>query len=152
MVAAAEKFLAKHLGGRYQESVSPEVAKRLKEITVDPKTVKLAVKTDMAAKPSVDVTGKWNVTANVGGQEIAIVLNLKQVEAALNGSMTSPLGVGTVENGKVAGKNVMGTIKADVQGQPMELKMEGTVDGDTMTGTLNAAGLPPISFKATKQK
>jgi dipeptidyl aminopeptidase/acylaminoacyl peptidase len=42
MLALAEKFLAKYLGGRYQESVTPEVAKRLQEITVDPKTVKLA--------------------------------------------------------------------------------------------------------------
>lgn len=39
MLAAAEKFLASHLGGRYQESMKPEVAERLKEITVDPKTV-----------------------------------------------------------------------------------------------------------------
>ncbi len=42
MVAMAEKFLAKYLGGRYQESLTPEVAKRLEEIMVDPKTVKLA--------------------------------------------------------------------------------------------------------------
>ncbi len=42
MLASAEKFLAKHLGGRYQESMKPEVAKRLGEITVDPKTVTLA--------------------------------------------------------------------------------------------------------------
>jgi len=42
MLALAEKFLAKHLGGRYQESLTPEVAKRLQEITVDPKTVQLA--------------------------------------------------------------------------------------------------------------
>ncbi len=37
-----EKFLAKYLGGRYQESLTPEVAKRMQEITVDPKTVKSA--------------------------------------------------------------------------------------------------------------
>ncbi|WP_210463098.1 S9 family peptidase [Rufibacter roseolus] len=42
MLAAAEKFLAKHLGGRYQESMSPAVATRLKEITVDVKTVALS--------------------------------------------------------------------------------------------------------------
>ncbi|MCX6239030.1 MAG: S9 family peptidase [Bacteroidia bacterium] len=42
MLASAEKFLAKHLGGRYQESMKPEVAKRLGEITVDVATVKLA--------------------------------------------------------------------------------------------------------------
>ncbi len=45
MLAAAEKFLAKHLGGRYQESATPEVSARLKEITVDVKTVKLSNKT-----------------------------------------------------------------------------------------------------------
>jgi dipeptidyl aminopeptidase/acylaminoacyl peptidase len=43
-LAMAEKFLAKHLGGRYQETLAPEVAKRLQEITVDPKTVTLAAK------------------------------------------------------------------------------------------------------------
>jgi dipeptidyl aminopeptidase/acylaminoacyl peptidase len=39
--AAAEKFLAKHLGGRSQESLTPEVAARLREITVDVKTVEM---------------------------------------------------------------------------------------------------------------
>ncbi len=41
MLASAEKFLAKHLGGRYQESMKPEVSKRLGEITVDVASVKL---------------------------------------------------------------------------------------------------------------
>jgi dipeptidyl aminopeptidase/acylaminoacyl peptidase len=44
MLAASEKFLAKQLNGRYQESMSPAVAKRLSEITVDPKTVELKKK------------------------------------------------------------------------------------------------------------
>jgi dipeptidyl aminopeptidase/acylaminoacyl peptidase len=37
MLAAAEKFLATYLGGRYQESMTPEVGKRLGEIKVDVK-------------------------------------------------------------------------------------------------------------------
>ncbi|HEX6902483.1 MAG TPA: prolyl oligopeptidase family serine peptidase [Thermoanaerobaculia bacterium] len=41
LYASAEKFLAKHLGGRYQESMTPEVTTRLKEITVDVKTVEM---------------------------------------------------------------------------------------------------------------
>ena len=45
MLAASEKFLAAHLKGRYQESMTPAVAKRLQEITVDPKTVTLASNT-----------------------------------------------------------------------------------------------------------
>lgn len=39
---AAEAFFAKYLGGRYQDGGTPEVVARLKEITVDPKTVVLA--------------------------------------------------------------------------------------------------------------
>src|SRR5436305_7564830 len=38
-VMAAENFLAKYLGGRGQEGGTPEVVARLKEVTVDPKTV-----------------------------------------------------------------------------------------------------------------
>jgi len=43
---ATEKFFAKHLGGRYQEGGTPEVMARLKEVTVDPKTVVLAKRAD----------------------------------------------------------------------------------------------------------
>jgi len=42
---AAESFLAKYLGGRYQEGGTQEVVQRLKEITVDPKTVVLSEST-----------------------------------------------------------------------------------------------------------
>jgi hypothetical protein len=40
MTTAIESFLAKKLGGRHQESMAPEVAEKLEEITVDPSTVK----------------------------------------------------------------------------------------------------------------
>src|SRR5262249_31357929 len=43
---ATEKFFAKHLSERYQESGTPEVMAHLKEITIDPKTVVLAKRAD----------------------------------------------------------------------------------------------------------
>jgi dienelactone hydrolase len=43
MVTALEKFFAKYLGGRFQEDVSSDVEAKLKEITVDPKTVNGAI-------------------------------------------------------------------------------------------------------------
>jgi dipeptidyl aminopeptidase/acylaminoacyl peptidase len=45
----SEKFLAEHLGGRYQEGGTPEVTARLKEITVDPKSVVVEKKPEPAA-------------------------------------------------------------------------------------------------------
>ena len=58
MIATTEKFLAKYLGGRFQEDVKPEVAARLKEITVDVKTVTLPKKVEATAsapKPARDL-------------------------------------------------------------------------------------------------
>jgi dipeptidyl aminopeptidase/acylaminoacyl peptidase len=43
MVTAMEKFFAKYLGGRFQEDVASDVEAKLKEITVDPKTVSGAI-------------------------------------------------------------------------------------------------------------
>jgi dipeptidyl aminopeptidase/acylaminoacyl peptidase len=78
----AEKFLAAHLGGRYQEGGSAESVARLKEITVDPKTVVLAKKVDAGAvglpKPAIDLlpgTSHYAVTIEMGGQKMSLKLS-----------------------------------------------------------------------------
>jgi dipeptidyl aminopeptidase/acylaminoacyl peptidase len=77
---ASEKFLAEHLGGRFQDGGSAESVARLKEISVDPKTVVLAKIVDASAvglpKPAVDLqagTYKYDVKLALGGQ----TMNLK---------------------------------------------------------------------------
>jgi dipeptidyl aminopeptidase/acylaminoacyl peptidase len=92
MFALAEKFLAKYLGGRYQESMTPEVTQRLKEITVDVKTVtlpKMMTSTSDIPKPAVDLRpGTYNYKASIafGGQEIPLTLKTDVKEE--NGSWT----------------------------------------------------------------
>ncbi|NBO65257.1 MAG: S9 family peptidase [Acidobacteria bacterium] len=74
--ALAEKFLSKHLGGRHQEEMRPEQAARLKEITVDVKTVVLKKALTVAAmplKPVADLkpgTVKYSGKIEVAGQTI----------------------------------------------------------------------------------
>ena len=150
MIAAAEKFLAKHLGGRYQESMTPEVGKRLGEITVDPKTVVLAKPVDMTAAPAVDMSGKWSLAADAGGQTINIAIELKQEGSAFAGSTTSPLGNGKIDGGKISGMSFTAIMHADIQGQPVDFKMEGTVDGNKITGTFSNPAFGQVPFTATK--
>jgi len=75
-----EKFLAAHLGGRFQEGGSAESVARLKEIMVDPKTVVLTKKLDAAAvglpRPAIDLQpGSYHYQVKIegGGQ----TMNLK---------------------------------------------------------------------------
>ncbi len=77
----SEKFLAVHLGGRYQEGGTPEEVARLKEITVDPKTVVLEKTISASAvgvpKPVADLkaaTWHYQVQIAVGGQQVAMKL------------------------------------------------------------------------------
>jgi dipeptidyl aminopeptidase/acylaminoacyl peptidase len=82
MFMAVEKFLAAHLDGRYQEGGTPEVTARLKEITVDPKTVVISKKLDAAAvgvpKVTADLkpgTYKYEAKLAMGGQQMALKLS-----------------------------------------------------------------------------
>ncbi len=152
LYARAEEFLAKYLGGRYQQGGSPEVMQRLKEITVDVKAVTVEKKSDMNEAPTVDISGKWTMEVNAGGQSFNIVVEIIQKGADFEGKMTSAIGSGAIERGKVSGKNISAVLKTEIQGQPFELQMEGSIDEKgKMTGTIEGAGLPPVSFTATKE-
>ncbi len=152
MIATSEKFLAKHIGGRYQETMTPAVAKRLGEITVDPKTVILAKPADMSAAAAANVSGKWSMTVDAGGQIVQIDLDLKQDGADFAGTTSSALGNGMLEKGKVSGTNVKAIIKADVQGQPMEIQLDGKIEGAKMSGMLAVPGVGNMAFVAIKSK
>ncbi len=52
MVTAMEEFFSKYIGGRYQKEVPTDVATKLKEITVDPKTVSADVTLKKLADPA----------------------------------------------------------------------------------------------------
>jgi dipeptidyl aminopeptidase/acylaminoacyl peptidase len=149
MYAESEKFLSKYLGGRYQETMTPEVAQRLKEISVDVKTVALAKKPDMTGAPATNLGGKWTLVADAGNQ-ITIAMELKQEGANFTGGTFATIGSGTIEGGKVSGNNFTAILKADIQGQIVELQMEGKIDGNKMSGTFSGGGFGSIPFTATK--
>ena len=103
---SAEKFLAKYLGGRFQEGGSPDTLKRLAEITVDPKTVVLAKKVDAKVvgvpKVASDLapgTFKYKAMISAGGQQIPISLStsIKEENGAwkIVDTLESPSGAAT---------------------------------------------------------
>jgi len=82
MYMAVEKFLAGHLGGRYQEGGSPELEARLQEITVDPKTVVISKILDASAVGVPNVTAylkpgtyKYGAKLLMGNQQMALKLS-----------------------------------------------------------------------------
>lgn len=149
LFAASEKFLAKYLGGRYQETMTPEVTKRLTEITVDPKTVTLKKVSGGGGATSLDLSGRWSAVAQAG-QAIEISMDLQQEKQVVTGTTMSHLGSGVIEGGSVNGDAWTATLRVELQGQPTAVKIDATVVDNKMTGTLTVPGFGVVPFTATR--
>jgi dipeptidyl aminopeptidase/acylaminoacyl peptidase len=144
---SAEKFLAKHLNGRYQEGGTPEVVARLKEITVDPKAVVLAKKIDAntvtSPKPATDLQPgayKYKAMIELGGQQVPLTISTTIAEAGgawtATDVMNTPNGdvttTSTLEKGTLITRNL--TLKSG-QGS-----MDLNFAGDKAAGNVNLGG------------
>jgi len=106
LFTSAEKFLAKHLGGRYQEGMSLAISARMAELTVDPKTVVLVKAVEVSAsapKPAADLTpgtATYKGRLEAGGQTIPVDLTrtVKEVNGAWVVSETSQMPMGTISD------------------------------------------------------
>jgi hypothetical protein len=147
MFAASEKFLAKHLGGRFQESMTPEVTTRLAEITVDPKTVTMPRKVDVSrvgtpetATPLAVGTSNYKLTMDRGGQkmEMAVTTEVKDAGDAwvVTDTMKSPMGEAHDETTLAKGSLVLK--KRSVAQGPVAIDI--AVGGGKVTGELKMQG------------
>ncbi len=153
MMATAEKFLAKHLGGRYQEDLKPEIAERIKEISVDPKSVVLVKKIDagrvgLPKTASALQPGTLNYQAKIqaAGQSIALGLSttVKEENGAFTVIDTMKTPMGEVTDTAVLDKTTLAVLKRSVKQGPVNINL--SFAGDKATGSMVMNGKEnPIS-------
>ncbi|HEX8734615.1 MAG TPA: pitrilysin family protein [Pyrinomonadaceae bacterium] len=104
-----------------------------------------------AEAPTVNVTGNWNLVLEAMGQQIPVTLTLAQTDGTVSGSMQSMFGTGEIAGGKVSGNKISATAQIEVQGQSLELSIDGAVEDSRMEGSITAPMIPtPVSFSGTK--
>jgi hypothetical protein len=144
---AAEKFLAKHLGGRYQEGGTEEAVARLKEISVDPKTVVLAKKVDAnsvsAPKTAMDLQPgeyKYKAMIEVSGQQIPLSVSttIKEEGGAWTATDTFDTPNGTVVQVASLEKGTLIIRKLNVKQGPLVLDLSFT--DSKASGNMNMGG------------
>jgi hypothetical protein len=99
------------------------------------------------AKPTVNVTGKWDVTAE-GAPKLS--LELAQEEGAVSGKLATPFGMFDFTGGSVSGKQVSFEINLSIGGQQIDLFFSAEVEGDTMRGTIVQGTSGSIDFTAKR--
>jgi dipeptidyl aminopeptidase/acylaminoacyl peptidase len=143
---AVEKFLAKHLDGRYQEGGSLESVARLKEITVDPKTVVLSKKVDAASVglpriASALVPGTYNYKAEIAMGAQKIPLKVSTTIKGENGGWTvvdsTETPMGPMTETAVLDKDTLALTKRSVKQGPVAINVEYTDKKATGTMSMN---------------
>ncbi|HYN42386.1 MAG TPA: S9 family peptidase [Thermoanaerobaculia bacterium] len=152
-MATSEAFLAKHLGGRVQEGGTPEVVARLKEITVDPKTVVLAKKVDTAAvgapKPVADLaagTSSYAGTIAAGPQtmQISSTRVVKEDGNAWVVTETMKMPMGEAVDTMTVEKGTLVPVKRSIKQGPVTIEL--SFAGGKATGTMAMGAEPkPVS-------
>ncbi|HEU4388066.1 MAG TPA: prolyl oligopeptidase family serine peptidase, partial [Blastocatellia bacterium] len=156
MFVTAEKFLAKHLGGRYQDDSTPEVAQRLKEITVDVKTVELAKKVDASSvvtpKPAVDLepgTANYKAGIDLGGQTLSldVTREIKDDGGAWSVSEIAKTPQGTISDVCILEKGTLLLKKRAIKQGPVEINLE--IIASKISGSMAMGGAPvPVNVDA----
>ncbi len=148
MFAAAEKFLAKHLGGRFQDGGTPEVMQRLKEITVDPKTVTLLKKAQAGPLPTpVADLGTYTVAYKgaiaVQGRDLPFTVTREVKEDGDQWQIQDTVAMGMMGEMKQSVNLEKGTLKqrkSSLKQGPINIEL-AFADGK-VTGSMAMGGAP----------
>ncbi len=154
MFMATEKFLAKYLDGRYQQDGTPEVVQRLKELTVDPKTVTIAKIVEPsnvgAPQPAVDLqpgTYHYDAKIEMGGQHIALKVStvIKEENGGWTTTSTMETPMGPATDIATLNKGSLTLSKRSVKQGPSSIDLDFA--GNKAQGSMNMNGQEkPISL------
>ena len=147
MVASMERFMAKYLDARFQESMPADVSDRLKEITVDPKTVTLKAAVDPSKvrlpMPDRDLTpgtASFKAVVSIGGQSIKIDSSSEVKDQspswAIVETMNTPMGA--MSDSVVLDKGKLTPIERHVKQGPVTIDL--AFSGNKVTGTMAMNG------------
>ncbi|HEX2270902.1 MAG TPA: hypothetical protein VHH35_15265, partial [Pyrinomonadaceae bacterium] len=132
--------------GRYQETMTPETAQRLKEITVDVKSVTLpkAVSSNTEVpKPAVDLrpgTHNYKASIALGGQSIPLTMktDIKEENGAWTVSDTAQTPQGEISDVSTIEKGSLLLKRRTIKQGPVTIEMN--VAGNQVTGSTTMNG------------
>jgi hypothetical protein len=105
----------------------------------------------LQAQAKVDVSGKWAFNVETSAGSGTPTMTFKQDGEKLSGKYSGQLGEADI-TGTVKGSDIAFTFNVDAQGQMINFKYNGTVEGkDAMKGKVEAAGLGEGTFTAKRQ-
>jgi zinc protease len=98
-----------------------------------------------------DIVGTWELSLDFQGQAVPVTLTVNQDGTSITGRLVTMLGEGEIKSGSVTGMKFSAIAVTDLQGQSLELSINGKITGDSMSGSITAPIVPdPLTFTGTR--
>lgn len=130
--AAHLTLLTKPLGDEKARVHSVVVEGR--HVEVNPK----GSKKKQSKGPGFDLSGTWAFQATTDMGEVEGIMILEQKGSQITGDLDLPIGKGKIVNGEIDGAEVTLQLRSEIDGQPMVVNMQGSLEGDELTGTASS--------------
>lgn len=102
--------------------------------------------------PAVDPSGTWSLVVQSPQGDIQSQLTLARDGELITGTLGTPAGNVALKSGRVTGNQIRLTATIDMGGQSVDAVISGTLDGDSIRGTIVMGAIGSFDFTGTRPR
>ena len=102
--------------------------------------------------PAIDPSGSWSLTIQSPQGDINAQLTLNKEGDQLGGTLGTPMGNITIKSGRVTGNQIRLTATAELAGQTIDAIITGTIEGDSIRGSMSMGAMGTFDFTGTRPR
>jgi imidazolonepropionase-like amidohydrolase len=103
-----------------------------------------------AEEARVNFGGTWNINMSLSGQSFPGSFVLRQEGGTISGTLQTQVGNAEFTGATISGNAFHVVTTANIQGQPVELTIDGTVNGNELSGTVGSS-FGTATFNGSRQ-
>ena len=106
-----------------------------------------------SASGASSLAGTWALEIQTPfGQDIPATLTLLETPDGFSGKVESEMGQGELANVNLNGNQFEATLSFEMDGHAVDANIQGSANGNRLTGTISLQNLPPLSFSGDRSE
>lgn len=102
--------------------------------------------------PAVDPSGNWSLTIQSPQGDINAQLTLNKDGDQIGGTLGTPMGNITIKSGRLTGNQIRLTATVELAGQTIDSVITGTIEGDSIRGSMSMGAMGTFDFTGTRPR
>jgi len=102
--------------------------------------------------PAVDPSGAWSLVVQSPQGDINSQLTLRKDGEQIGGTLGTPMGSVAIKTGRINGNQLRLTATVDMGGESIDAIISGTIEGDSIRGTIVMGAMGSFEFTGTRPR